>query len=172
MNHDSSPPSVETPWYKQPFVWMIILLPAASVVGGLTLLAISIINADSPVVDNWYKEGRTINQSMSQEALARRLGIGLQLAQVGAGIQARLTYHSAIPLPATLSVALRHPTLPEHDMQIELIQMEDNHYRADGFLPTQGRRAITVQPPEGHWRLSENANVVNSNVQLGVAPTP
>lgn len=170
MSHDSLPHGDEKPWYRHPYLWLAMLLPASAVVAGLVTLYIAIVNADSPVVDEWYKEGRGINRSMEQEQLAARLGIGLELSQVGAGIQARLLSRTAIPLPETITVTLRHPTLAERDVTIELFQLDSHHYRADGTLPVDGRRKVTVTAAGGHWRLYQTVMTGDGDLQLGHVP--
>ena len=172
MNPDSLPQGDELPWYRYPFLWLAILLPATSVVGGLTLLYIAIVNADTPVVDEWYKEGRAINRSVEQERLAARLGIRLELAQVGAGIQARLSSEAGIPMPDTLNVSLRHPTLPERDVTLALEHIEGALYRSDGTLPHDGRRAATVTASGDHWRLYQTVMAQGDNLILGKTAAP
>ncbi|MEQ3636885.1 FixH family protein [Alcanivorax sp.] len=172
MNPDSLPQGDELPWYRYPFLWLAILLPATSVVGGLTLLYIAIVNADTPVVDEWYKEGRGINRSVEQERLAARLGVRLELAQVGAGVQARLTSEAAIPMPDTLSVSLRHPTLADRDVTLQLKHLEGPLYRGDGTLPQDGRRKATVTAAGDHWRLYQTVMAQGDNVVLGEKQTP
>ena len=172
MNHASLPHGDDLPWYRYPLLWLAILLPASSVVAGLVTLYIAVTNADSPVVDEWYKEGRGINRSMEQEQIAARLGVGLALSQVGAGIQARLTSEAGAPPPETLTLALRHPTLKEKDMALTLHHQEGGLYRADGQLPDKGRRTATVSTPEGHWRLYETVIIHDRSLQLGHISTP
>jgi hypothetical protein len=58
------------PWYRQFWPWFLIALPATSVVAGLTTLAIAIRNQDSLVRDDWYKDGKAINQSLARDAEA------------------------------------------------------------------------------------------------------
>ncbi|BAP14269.1 MAG: hypothetical protein AOY29_12770 [Alcanivorax borkumensis] len=172
MNPDSLPRGDELPWYRYPYLWLAILLPAASVVGGLTLLYIAIVNADTPVVDEWYKEGRGINRSVEQERLAARLGVRLELAQVGASVQARLTSETAMPMPEMLHVSLRHPTLPELDVALQLDHQQGALYRGDGALPHQGRRAATVTAPGDHWRLYQTVIIQDGNLTLGKTAAP
>ena len=172
MNHVSSPPVDDRPWYRYPLLWLAILLPASSVVAGLTTLYIAVINADAPVVDEWYKEGRGINRSMEQEQIAARLGIGLVLSQVGAGVQARLTSDAGIPAPAMIKVALRHPTLKEKDVLLTLHHQGSGVFRADGVLPASGRFIATASTPEGHWRLYQSGSIEDGTVRLGHVTTP
>lgn len=170
MNHDSLHPDAEKAWYRHPFLWLAILLPASAVVAGLITLYIAIVNADDPVVDEWYKEGKSINRSAEQEQLAQRLGIGLELSQVGAGVQARLLAATAIPMPARITVALRHPTLADRDVVIELVNLDGNHYRGDGVLPDDGRRNVTVTSQGSHWRLYQTVMTSKAVLQLGAIP--
>ncbi|MGB2248066.1 MAG: FixH family protein [Alcanivorax sediminis] len=171
MNHDSSHlDGDEKAWYRHPFLWMAILLPATAVVAGLITLYIAIVNADDPVVDEWYKEGKAINRSAEQEQLAARLGIRLELSQVGAGVQARLLADTAIPMPSSIKVAMRHPTLADRDVVIELVNLEDNQYRGDGVLPQDGRRNVTVTAEGNHWRLYQTIFTDSDNLHLGAVP--
>lgn len=172
MNHASLSRDDELPWYRYPLLWLAILLPATSVVAGLTSLYIAVTNADSPVADQWYKEGRGINRSMEQESIAARLGIGMQLSQVGAGVQAKLDSHAGVPAPETMTMALRHPTLKEKDLSLTLHHQGDGLYRADGTLPSSGRYTATVTTPEGHWRLYQTVIVQDSSVRLGHIDQP
>lgn len=170
MSLDSSHPDADKAWYRHPFLWLAILLPATAVVAGLITLYIAIVNADDPVVDEWYKEGKAINRSAEQEQLAARLGIGLELSQVGAGVQARLLAATAIPMPPSIKVALRHPTIADRDVVIELINQDGSHYRGDGMLPDDGRRNVTVTAEGNHWRLYETVFTDSGMLQLGAKP--
>ncbi|NNJ73016.1 MAG: nitrogen fixation protein FixH, partial [Enterobacterales bacterium] len=49
------------PWYKQFWPWFIMALPASAVIAGITTVVIAYKNADSLVVDDYYKEGKAIN---------------------------------------------------------------------------------------------------------------
>ncbi|MGB1220043.1 MAG: FixH family protein [Alcanivoracaceae bacterium] len=153
MSHDlSPPPSDERPWYRQFWPWFLILLPATSVVGGIALVIIAVKNADDVVADSWYKDGRAINRSMDEENLAARLGITLAASAQGDALQARLSSDTPFPPPATLTLALRHPTLAAQDRVFPLAHQPDGTYRGDGDLP-DGRWVVTVSPGDGNWQL-------------------
>jgi hypothetical protein len=105
------------PWYRQFWPWFLIALPAISVVAGLTTLAIAIRNQDSLVRDDWYKDGKAINQSLARDGEATRQGMSAELqidamtGEVTVLVSRQRKTSSAPVSPLTLS----HPTLAEQD---------------------------------------------------------
>ncbi|MFA5677963.1 MAG: FixH family protein, partial [Pseudomonas sp.] len=69
MQHDNDIP----PWYKQFWPWFLISILVFAVVIGMGLLYVSLLNPDSMVRDNYYKEGRAINMHLGRDHLAREL---------------------------------------------------------------------------------------------------
>ncbi len=45
------------PWYRYKLVWMIIAIPAASVIAGINMIYLAVNTDDGLVVDDYYKEG-------------------------------------------------------------------------------------------------------------------
>ena len=43
----SIPPHPSTPWYREPYVWLLISIPAAAVLAGLITLALAIASDDT-----------------------------------------------------------------------------------------------------------------------------
>ena len=66
---------VKKPWYKQPLVWLVIAFPAAAVIGGISLLILSLNLDTAVVVDDYYKRGKEINRVLTRDKKARELGI-------------------------------------------------------------------------------------------------
>ena len=67
--------SEKKPWYKQPLVWMVIAFPSIAVVGGISLLILSINIDDGVVDDDYYKRGKEINRVLVRDRKAAELGI-------------------------------------------------------------------------------------------------
>ena len=63
------------PWYKYKLVWMIIAIPAASVIAGINMIYLAVNTDDGLVVDDYYKEGMAINQSLQRDKTAAELGL-------------------------------------------------------------------------------------------------
>lgn len=173
MNPDSSPHDHQhgrdtKPWYRYPLLWLVIALPGLTAVAAITTVVIAVRHADDPVVDEWYREGRIINRSHAKEQVAQRLGIELEVSQVGAGLQARLSRQTAFPWPETVALSLRHPTIAAQDQEWLLHHQGDGIYRGDGEpLPQQGQWQVTVLPDRSDWRLYQRLIVNNGQLRIG-----
>lgn len=174
MSHDSSlpadKPSQENPaWYRQFWPWFLIVLPACTVIAGITTVTIAFKHADDVVVDDWYKEGRGINRSMAEEQLAERLGLSVRIHAGDDGeLVAELMAATPIPWPESLQVSLRHPTLSERDQLVELAHESDGRYFGSGTLGT-GQWDMTLTPDAGQWRLYQRVSVNNDAIEAGAA---
>ena len=62
------------PWYKQFWPWFVISLPASAVVAGIITVFIAFDNADSLVVDDYYKAGLAINDQVQLQKNALNYG--------------------------------------------------------------------------------------------------
>lgn len=150
MNQDSSRQDNKV-WYRHFWVWFVILLPASSVVAGITTLVIAINNADDPVADNWYKDGRGINKSLAEEKRADELDLNPTLTNESG--RAVLRFHEGAAVSAaSLKLALRHPTRAERDQVLRLVRDASGQYRAPVTLP-RGRWVATLEPEPGDWRI-------------------
>ena len=67
------------PWYKYKLVWMIIAIPAASVIAGINMIYLAVNTDDGLVADDYYKEGMAINQNLKRDRTAAELGLGAEL---------------------------------------------------------------------------------------------
>ncbi len=63
------------PWYRQFWFWFVFgPLIFIIIMCGFTV-SIALNNADDVVIDNYYKEGRMINQTLDQDKRASELGL-------------------------------------------------------------------------------------------------
>ncbi|WP_162925755.1 FixH family protein [Isoalcanivorax indicus] len=145
-------------WYRHAFVWLVLAILAWSVVAGLTLVYVAFSNADDVVSDTWYRDGRGINRDMAAERMAEALGIRVLLSGGAAQTQLQLHSDAALALPASLELALRHPTMASRDVALTFRLTQQGTYVADAPLPA-GRYNLTLTPDAGHWRLSRQTVV-------------
>lgn len=141
------------PWYRQFWPWFLIALPATSVVAGLSTLTIAILNQDSLVRDDWYKDGKAINQSLARDDAAASLGMSaeLQLDRVTGEVSVTLATRKGNVAPETLTLTLSHPTLATQDQSVVLTRRPDGHYQGVLAHGLQGRHYIELGNAE--WRL-------------------
>lgn len=163
MNAPAPTSTPALPWYRHPWVWFIIALPALSVVGGLSLLAVSITHQDDLVRDDWYKAGRAINQDLQAENRARELGLAATLVLDPAAPSVRIEITGAAGLPSRLSLSLVHSTLASEDMTVFPERIEPGIWQAALPRLPLGKRHLMLEPvvdagqgvpPENYrWRL-------------------
>ncbi|MDF3031817.1 MAG: hypothetical protein K0R03_2375 [Moraxellaceae bacterium] len=142
------------PWYRHPWVWFMLALPASAVIAGIATVVIAVVHQDSLVRDDWYKEGKAINQSIARDSAATRLGLaaGLRIDAVTGEVIVNLRQKNAAAVqPATLTLNFSHPTLASADQSLTLAR-RDGSYRGQLAQPLKGRYAVELGSPE--WRLT------------------
>ncbi len=132
-------------WYRQPLVWMIIAIPASSVLFGIVMLVLAAASDDGLVVDDYYKRGLEINRDLRRDRTAARLGLsaGVTLDSRSRDIRVDVSsQNSRVLFPSQLTLRLVHPTRSGLDRDIQL------------QLSGKGRYAGSVGRLEaGHWHL-------------------
>jgi len=119
------------PWYRQPWAWFIIAPLIAVVCSSSVLVYLAVVDGDDVVMDNYYKEGRLINQRLEQDLQAQSLNIKGQLDFDLDSGEVFLSLYSDGDLPAELLLLLNHPASADLDQQLTLRKISDNRYRGD-----------------------------------------
>ncbi len=148
--------AMTSPWYRQGWPWFLISLPAAAVLASFATLYLAIVGSDSMVVDDYYKEGRAINQRISRDVEAVRFGLTAELMPVdGTALQLviQAAHQAGFDAPAVLTVRWVHVTEASRDHVVTLDRVRSGEYRGQAFWPTEGRWRVHVEEPEGRWRL-------------------
>lgn len=143
------------PWYRQFWPWFLIAVPAASVVAGVVTVVVAVRNADSVVVDDWYKRGLAVNVDLEREGLAVDLGITAALWVDEAGRAVRVALEGGgIEAERTLRLELHHPTQAQRDTVLELVRGPDGAFRGTAPGDVRGRWHANLSPDHGAWRLA------------------
>jgi len=119
------------PWYRQPWAWFIITPLIAVVCSSSVLVYLAVMHGDDVVMDNYYKQGRLINQRLEQDVQAQALHVRGQLEFDLDSGEVFLSLYSDGELPAELLLLLNHPASEDLDQQLILRQIADNRYRGD-----------------------------------------
>jgi hypothetical protein len=147
-------PKTSRVWYREPFVWMVVAIPAASVVMGVVLLTLSISSYDGLVVDDYYKRGLEINREIRRDAAAASLGLraGIAVDPRRRRVEATLSSQRApAESPQRLELRLLHPTRSGFDQLITLERVENGRYAGPIGALEPGKWHLHLETPE--WRL-------------------
>lgn len=153
--------SVDKPWYRQFWPWFLIVLPLASVLGGVTTLFVAMSDPDGLVVGDYYKQGLAINRTLAKEQLARTMGLAGRLRVDMAAGDLALKIESDHPLDgAPLRLKFAHATRAHHDAEVSLRSVGPGHYVAALEKPLRlGGWLLDLQPLDQSWRLSARIHV-------------
>jgi len=141
------------PWYREPMVWLVITIPALTVVGGLGTVIIAQRRSDAVVADEYRKEGLAISLDPTRDRAARRLGISARVALEAGTLRVRLD-PGAGQAPPQLVVLLSHATRAEQDRRVTLPAGADGDYAAALAPLAPGHWYLEVAPADRAWRLT------------------
>ena len=143
-----------TAWYRQPMVWLVIAIPASSVVMGAIMLSLAIVSYDGLVVDDYYKRGLEINQSIARDRAAIDLGVeaSLRLAAPSGGVQLEVRGNREFRRPPALDVNFLHATRAGRDVHLTLHRSVDGRYLGPAVDLQSGRWYVQVEAED--WRLT------------------
>ena len=145
------------PWYKEPYVLMLIGIPSSSVIVCTILITLATNTKDTLVRDNYYKDGLAINQELQWDKKAKNWDIRAELTVTG-NTASLVLLNSRQLAPSMLQLKLSHPTLAESDRDalLQLTQQKQNGKPVfQGFIDDlgDGRYYVQVESPEQSWRL-------------------
>jgi hypothetical protein len=143
------------PWYRHRWPWLLMLGPAAAVCAGAYTIVLAFSRPDALVVDDYYKQGKAINQDLRRDRNAARLGMKATLGYDAATgmLNGRLGDRGA-PVAGRIDIRLVHSTLPGKD--IRLLAQADAQGRFAVALPMLdiARWQVLVENEGRDWRLN------------------
>jgi len=154
-----------TPWYKEPWAWLVFLLPFTAVVAGISTYFIANHEPDALVIGEYYKEGKMINLQLAKVKNAKKLGMKFDFKLSNNKLIIKPTgIDKKFPL---LNVNFVHPTQEHKDFYLALTPDGEGNFRHDFTTnPTEeklademlskslaGKWRITITPFEDHWKI-------------------
>ncbi len=140
------------PWYRQPWPWFLISIPAFAVVAGIATLILAIRSPNSLVVDDYYQEGLAINQELDRLKFARNLNMVGILRADERTISFSFT-DSGDKHPRSLTLHVIHATRAELDRTYTLERVDDGRYRTLWEPLPSGRWYFRLAPDDNQWEL-------------------
>ena len=148
MNTAAFPSS---PYRANPVFWIMLLLPAAAVVGGLATLFIALRNADHPLPANYHSEGVGLDRDFALARAAAAHRIELSFASTGAECTA--TLRNAPDDPETLSLLFTNGVDPGLDRVVLMRRMQPGAYRGACTPLPAGRWYVALQDDAAAWAI-------------------
>jgi hypothetical protein len=150
------PHSIEdkTPWYREPWPWILMAGPAIAVVASFASLYLAVSGADPLVVDNYYKEGLAINRMLDRDRAALEQGYRAVVMISPARTRARVQLAGRGALPSALRLRFVHPTKAGMDLDVTARQTQPGWYEAPIELGPAARWEVQIEDPGEHWRLT------------------
>lgn len=147
-----NPDTGQQPWYRHPWVWLMIAFPAAAVIGGIVTIYLAVTTSDGLVVDDYYRYGKTINRVLARDRAAAERGLEARIVldAVNDRVVVQLKSRDA-DLPEALMLTFLHPTAQGHDQQVRFTRTGDDRY--SGHFDELRRGDWYLQLEADDWRL-------------------
>jgi hypothetical protein len=159
---------MKKPWYREPFVWLVILFPASAVIGGMITISLAISSDDGLVIDDYYKRGLEINRTLERDKAAARHGIQATLSfnVEHQFIHLNLNAHPDYRLPDQITLYFRYQTRSGFDRSVMLERTGNNFYQSR--LPELIVGKWQIQLAADDWRLLKSVQMpVTQEVSIG-----
>lgn len=165
------------PWYKHGWPWFLISFPLTSVLLGIMMVSLALNTNNSLVVDDYYREGKAINQRIDRDkkAAARGLAALIHIQSVEGTV---LTLTQKLPAssadamawPEKLSLRLVHVTEADFDQNHLFLHIGSGRYiDTEGQWPETGRWRIHLQSVvDFDWRLVSETILFGDTLDIAI----
>lgn len=163
----------EGPWYKQFWLWFMLIPLGILIMASFYLLYLAITTHDGVVVDNFYRDGKGYAVRYEEDAFARAMQLQGNVQWQDNAIKVSLGGDLA-PLPDVMELLIIFPTNDDFDVTVPLEHRGLGEYV--GQLPSkvEGKRHIQLHPlnTEQEWRLHATDVMVPPTDPLVLLPRP
>ena len=146
------------PWYRQFWPWFIIALPTAAVIGSISTAIIASKDGVNLVAEDYYKQGKEINQDLSKFDRSEALNIHIALEVNGNELTLK-PLSGDIPAGQALYLSRFHPTLAGMDSEHMVTADGNGVYRLLLDKPLTGKWHVRVDAFNHEWRLQETVQL-------------
>lgn len=142
------------PWYTHRWPWFLMLGPASVVVAGAFVTWLALGHPDAMVVDDYYKQGKAINQDLRRDRVASAMRIALDMRYEGGRLTGRIESLGR-PLASPFTIRLAHPTLPERDLSLLVKPDAGGAFSVPLPVLEQTHWQVVVEGNARDWRLAK-----------------
>jgi hypothetical protein len=156
-----------TPWYKQFWPWFLIVVPIVTLGVGTTVITLAVTGEDSLVIDDYYKQGKAINNKLEKIKAAKALNLRTEISFLDEKIELR--FLSQDPNNgAALTLDFYHSTQSDKDFVINLTQRADGTYQAPIEQSLSGKWRVSLHPYHNEWKIQQDIALPQSQPILFV----
>jgi len=160
---------MKSSWYREPWAWLVFILPFTAVVAGIATYIIANTNPDTLVLGDYYKKGKSINLEVGKVKTAQKLGMRFALQLKDNQLIIKPTgIEKVFPL---LNVTFFHPTLEEKDFYLALTPDGNGYFRHHFDEEVTGKWKLTLTSFEGNWKIQDTITLPQSDF-IDLIPNP
>lgn len=152
--HITSNTARATPWYTHRWPWFLMLGPASVVVAGSFAAWLALGHPDAMVVDDYYKQGKAINQDLRRDRVAGAMRLSVRMRYEGGRLQGRIESFGR-PLNVPFTIRLAHPTLPQRDLSLPVRPDAAGAFSVPLPVLEHTHWQVVVEGKLGDWRLAK-----------------
>ncbi len=147
-------------WYREPYVWLLILFPFAAVGMGIIMITLALKSDDGLVVDDYYKKGLEINMDLARDRAAENFAITAELAVNPDGRTMRLTLdgNDTFISPETIQARFIHRTRSGLDQTVTMTRIADNFYTSPMPKLVSGNWKVLLESDSWRYYLEYQVN--------------
>ncbi|MBS0309118.1 MAG: FixH family protein [Proteobacteria bacterium] len=142
------------PWYRHPWPWLLMLGPFMVILGGVYTLWLALSQPDAMVADDYYKEGKAINQDLRRDRKAAELGLHASLRYDPAAEKLRGDITGKIAPDTSMQLLLIHSTQPAKDIKLALHPDSAGRFALDLPALDKANWRIQIEDERATWRLT------------------
>ncbi|MGX9416117.1 FixH family protein [Vibrio sp. RC27] len=148
---------MEKPWFKQFWPWFLIILPGTVIIWTLATVVVFSQNAVSLVSDDYYKEGKGINQDITRLQEAKALNLNASVYSQDQTLVVTLDKGKLEQYPA-LRVNIVHRTLETQDIELMISADAQGNYRIQPETEIVGPWFVKLSSFDNKWILQGKVN--------------
>lgn len=155
-----------TIWYREPMVWLVIMIPMSAVIMGAAMLVLAVSSYDGLVADDYYKKGLQINRTMERDELAASYDLtgDVALGAPGEPVEVVLSGNTQFHAPEILNLRLFHATRSGLDRHLLMRRVDSERYVASG--PSLEPGSWYLQLDADGWRLVSRLSASDAPQQV------
>lgn len=161
--------TINLPWYKQGWPWVIISIPLSAVLFGVVMITVASQNPDDLVADDYYKEGMAINERLARDHKATELGIEGELVHRE---DDRVQFHFSGANDSAVVFNMYHVIDQDEDLQVVLYPDDEPGTYSTTDLAvtrsfgTEGTWYLEFEGVDDNWRLRSRVRLPVDNLEI------